>query len=140
MTFQSKCRILVVDDEGAVRELLTDFLTRRGYGVVSAGSIAKAREILCNEFFQLLILDVVVGDEDGLDFLDECHRDHPHLPVLILTGLGYDEEILQEALHNGAAGYLSKTLGLRQLEMEIHRVLGWSNIASLGGPRSPLRA
>ena len=71
----------------------------------------------------LVILDVPLGDSDGLEILQTLKNAHPNLPVIIMTGIGFDEELLQEAIKKGASGYVSKTLPLDQLLMEVHRTL-----------------
>ena len=120
-----KTKILVVDDEEPIRELLSSYLTRYGYEVVTAGTAAEARDRVDKEIPQLVILDVVLPDADGMEVLTAIRAAHANLPVVILTGIGFDEELLQEAQTRGAAGYVSKTLPLDQLLMELRRILNY---------------
>ncbi len=115
--------ILVVDDEESIRTLLSTFFKRRGYTVSTAATAAEAGKLIDSVPIDLVILDIVLEDADGLEFLTSVKAGHPNLPVMMLTGIGYDEELLQEALRCGACGYVSKTLPLEQLQMEVHRVL-----------------
>jgi len=78
----------------------------------------------------LVILDVALAEADGLELLARLKGVHPKLPIIILTGMGFDDELLQEALQKGASGYVSKTLPLEQLLMEVHRTLKYQ-------PQSP---
>ncbi|MBI4325090.1 MAG: response regulator [Chloroflexi bacterium] len=122
-----KQHILVVDDEAPIRELLESYFKKRGYLVTTAANGQDALR-LANEDdikFHLVILDVVLADSDGLELLAELKAAHPKLPVIIMTGIGYEEELLQEALQKGASGYVSKTLPLEQLLMEVHRTLNY---------------
>ena len=118
-----KQNILVVDDELEVLDLLSIFLGRRGYDVAQATTIAAAENALSHDSFCLIILDVLLPDGLGLDFLDYARVRHPEIPIILLTGIGYDEELFREATAKGAAGYVSKLLPLDQLLMEIHRAL-----------------
>ncbi len=122
-----KQHILVVDDEAPIRELLESYFKKRGYLVSTAANGQDALR-LANEDgvkLHLVILDVVLADSDGLELLGELKAAHPNLPVIIMTGIGFEEELLQEALQKGASGYVSKTLPLDQLLMEVHRTLNY---------------
>jgi DNA-binding NtrC family response regulator len=70
-------------------------------------------------------MDIVLPDADGMEVLSAVKQNHPNLPVVMLTGIGFDEELLQEAKERGAVGYVSKTLPLDQLLMEVRRVLNY---------------
>jgi DNA-binding NtrC family response regulator len=120
-----KMNILVVDDEAPIRELLSTYLTKYGYEIISAGTAEEARKIVEGRVVHLVIMDIVLPDADGLELLSTLKQGHPNLPVVMLTGIGFDEELLQEAQQRGAAGYISKTLPLDQLLMEVRRVLSY---------------
>jgi len=118
-----KHHILVVDDEAPIRELLSDFFSNKGYVVSTAASVKDALRTANEESLHLVIMDVLLPDGDGMETLTSIRSAHPQLPVIIMTGIGFDEELLQEARDRGASGYVSKTLPLNQLLMEVHRVL-----------------
>ncbi len=120
-----KQRILVVDDEAPILELLSAYFRKHGYEVSGAATSDEALRLVDDQPFQLVILDVLLADTDGLEVLAIIKQSHPRLPVIIMTGIGFDEELLQEALQKGAAGYVSKTLPLDQLLMEVHRALNY---------------
>jgi DNA-binding response OmpR family regulator len=115
--------ILVVDDEAPIRDLLSTFFRKRNYKVTTAATAEEAQKLAKEPSLKLVILDIALGEEDGLQLLAALKGDHPKLPVIILTGMGFDDELLQEALEKGASGYVSKTLPLEQLLMEVHRTL-----------------
>jgi two-component system nitrogen regulation response regulator NtrX len=116
--------LLVVDDDADVCGQLSKYLSRQGYQVTTASDFEAALSLAEELRPSLVILNVVMPDYDGLDLLEEIKLRHPGLPVIILTGLGFCEEVMQEALAKGAAGYVSKALPLTQLLMGVHRVLG----------------
>lgn len=121
--FMIRYKILVVDDEAPIRDLLSDFFVNKGYSVITSGTVEEALRKSNGETLHLVILDVLLPDGDGMETLSAIKAAHPHLPVLIMTGIGWDEELLQEAKDRGASGYVSKTLPLNQLLMEVHRIL-----------------
>jgi DNA-binding NtrC family response regulator len=115
--------IMVVDDEVHIRELLASYFQKRGYDVTTAGTAEQALQLSDEIAIHLMILDIALADADGLEVLERVKGAHPNLPVIILTGMGFDEELLKEALRKNASGYVSKTLPLDQLLLEVRRVL-----------------
>lgn len=120
-----KEHILVVDDESAIRSLLQTYFAKNGYEVTVAATAEEALRLTNEMPLNIVVLDVLLGDKDGLEVLASLKKAHPKLPVIIMTGIGFDEELLQEAIARGAAGYVSKTLPLDQLLMEVHRTLNY---------------
>ena len=118
-----KTRILVVDDEESILELLSSYLGRYDYEVLTARTAAEACQLANQEAPRLVILDVVLPDANGMEALSAIKATHANLPVVILTGIGSDEELTQEAQKRGAAGYVSKAVPLDQLLMEVRRIL-----------------
>jgi DNA-binding response OmpR family regulator len=78
--------VLVVDDDASIRFLCRVNLELDGWEVREAGNLADAREALADGRVAVALLDVHIGGSNGLDFLDELRRDHPALPVAMLTG------------------------------------------------------
>ena len=120
-----KQHILVVDDEAPIRDLLSAYFKKHGYQVSTAGTAAEACRMVDEQSVNAVVLDVLLPDTDGLEALAMMKASHPKLPVIIMTGIGFDEELLQEAMQKGASGYVSKTLPLDQLLMEVHRTLNY---------------
>jgi two-component system response regulator HydG len=116
--------ILVVDDETTICGLLHDVLAKHGYQVTCAASAADARRLVEAQPFALAILDCVLADGSGLELLVDFKRTHPQLPVMMLTGLGSDDELTQQALAKQATCCISKTAPLEELLLEIQRALG----------------
>jgi DNA-binding response OmpR family regulator len=78
--------VLVVDDDAAIRFLCRVNLELDGWAVQEAAAIGQARETLAAAPVDLVLLDVHVGAESGLDFIAEIREGHPGLPVVLLTG------------------------------------------------------
>ena len=115
--------ILVVDDDPSLCDFIAYFLNRHGFQVTTVLDGSAAVRVLDEKSVHLVILDVILQDCNGLDLLFKIKQTHPRLPVLMLTGMGYHEEVLQEARKNGASGYLSKNLAKEHLLLEVRRLL-----------------
>jgi DNA-binding response OmpR family regulator len=113
--------ILVVDDEAQIRELLCIYLIKQGFTVSSAATSKETLRILGQNPIDLVVLDIGLADEDGLKVLVDIKKKYPTLRVVMLTGMGFVEDLLQEAHQKGADGYVSKVLPLDELLMAIQR-------------------
>ncbi len=111
-------KILVVDDEPAVCELLKEFLEARGYGVTTASFGAEALIAVQDERPHLVLLDILMPGMDGLEVLPRIHERNPAVPVIMLTAVG-DEGIAREALRRGAFEYITKPVDFSYLELAI---------------------
>ncbi|MHB8522330.1 MAG: response regulator [Limisphaerales bacterium] len=119
-----KTRVLVVDDEESILRMLRELLTDKGgYETVAANTAAEMFQKLNEQVFDLVLLDVILGDVNGLDLLPLIKNTHPDLPVVILSALGFDEDFIEEARRMGASGFLKKTLAPDQLLTEVTRAL-----------------
>jgi DNA-binding NtrC family response regulator len=102
-------RILVVDDEPVVLEVLGDVLVREGFQVSQASAAAPALELLQREPHELVLCDMRMPGMDGFGLLKEVVRSHPGTDVVIMTGYGSLDGAL-DAMTLGAADYLIKPL------------------------------
>jgi len=109
-----KTKILIVDDEHDIVELLEDLLLQMGYNVARAFSQAEAREQIEKFKPTIILLDIKLPDGDGVEFLKEIKVDHADIDVIMITGLA-DKEIALRALKNGAADYITKPIDLNYL-------------------------
>jgi len=115
--------ILVVDDEAQIREMLAVYLARQGYRVSTAATSLETMQLVHQEEIDLVVLDIGLAEEDGLKLLPALKAECPALRVIMLTGMGFVEELLQEANQKGADGYVSKVLPLEELLLAIQRAL-----------------
>lgn len=115
-------RILVVDDEIGIRELLREILTDAGHEVVVAESAAQARTEFLSHHPELVLLDVLLPDEDGITVLQNWTRSHPSIPVVMLSGHATIDTAV-EATRIGALDFLEKPIGLQRLLGTVQRAL-----------------
>ncbi len=107
MQSHNASRILVVDDEDSIREVLTDFLTMEGYSVVAVDSGEKAVARLGRELFDAVLLDLKMPGMDGLELLGHVKRTLPRAFVMMMTGFGTVETAIS-AMKAGADDYVLK--------------------------------
>lgn len=113
--------LLVVDDDDRIRTLLKRYLTENGFRTSVAGNAGEARHLMGSVDFDLLILDVMMPGESGLD-LTKSVRDASHVPILLLTARGLAEDRI-EGLERGADDYLSKPFEPRELVLRVNALL-----------------
>ncbi|MGH6888417.1 MAG: response regulator [Rhizomicrobium sp.] len=105
--------LLVVDDDEKLRALLQRYLTTNGYRVTAAAAASEARTLLKGMAFDLLIVDVMMPGESGLD-LTRSIRNQTQTPILMLTARGESKDRIA-GLENGADDYLAKPFEPREL-------------------------
>lgn len=115
-------RILVVDDERTVRMMLETALRAQGYRVQCAASGNEARELLTSEEFDLLLLDLQLGDTDGIEILRETKERWPNTEVILLTAHGSINSAIA-ALRHGAFDYLLKPAQVHDIRERVERGL-----------------
>jgi DNA-binding NtrC family response regulator len=113
-------RILVVDDEANIRLLYSQELMDEGYEVVTASSADEAVEKLREQEFNLVVLDIKLKNESGLDLLQQIVKERQELPVILCSAFSFYKEDFSAWL---AEGYVVKSSDLQELKDEIRRVL-----------------
>jgi two-component system OmpR family response regulator len=114
-------RILVVDDDQAIRELISEFLEKHGFVVSTAADGAAMDRLLTSESFDLAVLDVMMPGEDGLSILRRLQGNRA-MPIIMLSAVGSDIDRII-GLEMGAEDYLSKPCNPRELLARIRTVL-----------------
>lgn len=114
--------LLIVDDDTRIRNLLSKFLIENGFIVTVAKDAAVAREKMQEFIFDLIILDVMMPDETGLEFTSWLKERDNEIPILMLTAMG-DAEDRIAGLETGADDYLPKPFEPRELLLRIKRIL-----------------
>jgi len=119
----AKPRILVVDDQGAICELLSLYLGQKGLEVATVQRPGEARVIIERGQFDLVILDWKLDGIEGLDLLHLCKARHPDIPVLVYTGADLNEGSLGRGLAGEADAVIRKMGPLDVLSTAIFRHL-----------------
>lgn len=115
-------RILVVDDDPGVRELLQDFLRSRGYQVETAVDGPTTLEIARHDPPDLLLLDLMMPGMNGMEVLRQLPSTAKHTSVIVVTAVT-EEDVGRAALDAGAVDYVTKPIDLAYLEQAISAVL-----------------
>ena len=116
-------RILIVDDEEAIREIVASMLQNAGYTTMQAASGKEALEILgSGEEFQLMLSDLMMAEMDGIALLDRVQDFYPEMPAIMVTAV-HDISVALAAIRNGAYDYLLKPFEREQLLAMVRRAL-----------------
>ena len=116
----AKTKILVVDDDRNLLDLICMRLEASGYDVCAADHENQAKEAVSREIFDLAVIDLQLVQQDGLSLMEEVHLIRPDMPVIILTAHGSIESAV-EAMTRGAFTYLTKPFDSRELILQIER-------------------
>jgi len=113
-------KILIVDDDNHIRKLYGDFLTLEGYEVKTAADACEAYEVIQNERFDLIVLDIELGGDSGLDMLKRLKREYPDIPIILNTAYS----IYKSDFHTWVAdGYILKSSDIQSLKNKIEELL-----------------
>jgi DNA-binding NtrC family response regulator len=110
-----KPKIMVVDDEPIIGEILTKFLTTKDYEVASFTSGKKALEHLKTNEVNLLLTDLDMPDISGIELIKATKELKPKLPILVMTGM-YGSGLMDELFKLGISDYIAKPFELDSLE------------------------
>ena len=122
-------KILIVDDEKDIRDLISDILVDEGYQTELAGESTAAFDIINAAAPDLIILDIWLKDSrlDGIDILKRVKRDNPGIPVVIISGHG-NIELAVAAIKQGAYDFIEKPFNIDQLLVVIARAMEASKL------------
>ncbi len=129
MTGQAMTRILLAEDEQAMREYLARALERSGYDVVSVDRGTEAAPLLEREHFDLLLTDIVMPEMDGIELAQKASVIDPNLRVMFITGFSAVTLRAGQAMPN--AKVLSKPFHLKDLVLEVDRVFEVGSMSGL---------
>jgi len=115
-------RILILDDEEALRAIIAQRLKRKGYEILEATTAEEGLSILKDTLIDAVLLDIKLPDGDGLILLPKIKQLQPDLQVVMLTGNGTIESAI-EAMKLGAYDYLTKPCNLSELEITLQKAL-----------------
>jgi two-component system response regulator PilR (NtrC family) len=125
-------RVLIVDDEPDIRELLEITLGRMGLTTASAASLGEARAELQREVPQLCLADMRLPDGNGISLVEHMQQEYPAVPVAIITAHGSVEAAIT-ALKAGAFDFISKPIALDRLRALVSTALKLGEVYTSGG-------
>jgi len=108
-------KVLVVDDEAPVRDLFSDLLKKERCTVKCASSGEESLDIIKEEDFDIVLLDIKLGGISGLEALKKIKDIKPNLIVIMITGFGYDESLIAKSKEYGCSGYIGKNMPISQI-------------------------
>jgi two-component system response regulator GlrR len=120
-------KILVVDDDQNLLKVINMRLEAQGYQVLTAFKMEKAIENAKKEAFDLALVDLKLGAQDGIDLMLELHQVNPEMPVIILTAYGTIDSAVK-AMKKGAYSYLTKPFDFDELLLQINSCLEKSSL------------
>ena len=119
-------KILIVDDEPTILNLLNKILTSQGYKITPAGNGEKALNLLDSETFDLMISDINMTPVNGMELLRKSSKSYPDMGVIMLTAYGTVGTAV-EAMKEGAFDYITKPFKLDELVLTVQRALEYNN-------------
>jgi len=123
----SQYHILVIDDDNRLRDLLQQYLTKNNFLVSTAENTKNARRQMQNYIFDLLVVDVMMPEENGMDFVLKLRKEEKNtIPVLMLTAMGETDSRIK-GLERGADDYLVKPFEPKELVLRIKSILARTN-------------
>jgi len=118
----SKASLLVVEDEETISEMLQLNLELEGYEVTVAATGPAALKMIKNEYFDLVILDIMLPDMDGLTVCETIRMQHNEVPILFLSAKGSAADRI-EGLKKGGDDYLAKPFNLEELLLRVEKLV-----------------
>jgi DNA-binding NtrC family response regulator len=118
-----KKHIIIVDDEPDIRDVLSQALQAKGYRVSAAEAGHEALRIIKSDPPDLLVSDLQMEDADGLELIEQVKLQLPDLPVILLTGMIFDAEVIRDTISKKVSCYLDKTSSLQKVMQEVQRLL-----------------
>jgi hypothetical protein len=112
----------VVEDDDSVRRFLRGVLTRAGMAVVEASNGRQALEQVARRSFDLVITDLVMPEQEGIETIQRLHQQYPELKVLAISG-SFDGNLLRAATRLGAHGALQKPISRDDLLRAVQQLM-----------------
>jgi len=116
----NELNVLILDDERKIADKVSSYLVKQGYHAQSAYSPGRAIKILKHDPIDILISDVLMPEMNGLDLLKKIKSLYPHVEVIMITGHG-DMDMVIEAMHLGAVDFIKKPFSFLDIQLAIER-------------------
>ena len=127
MVARDSFQFLIVDDDPAIAQFLVNYLRQQGHTCHSLTDGFQTAAWLAHHDCDVAIIDLKMPKVDGVTLISFIREINSHLPIIVFTGLGYNDEQMNAALGAGANGYVSKNLPVEQLYSVLSRVLANSH-------------
>lgn len=108
-------KILIVDDEAPVRDLFIDLFKKEDCLPVACATGEEALRILKKDTFDVVLLDIKLPGMNGLEVLKNIRDNYKNLPVVMITGFGFDEDLIAKSKQLGCCGYIGKNMPVAQI-------------------------
>lgn len=133
---KTRLKVLVVDDDPSLLEMMRLTLTKEGYDVHDASSAREARERLDGTVFDLVVSDIYLGDASAIELLDDIHEASPEASIILVTAQG-TVETAAAARSAGVFDYLAKPFKLEQLVERVRAALHKGNLSTASAEAGP---
>jgi DNA-binding NtrC family response regulator len=120
---RSSSHFLIIDDDPGISRFLVTYLRQKGHTCESLTEGFQTATWLAHNDCDVIVVDLKMPKIDGMSLISFIREINPSLPIIVFTGMGYDEEHMHAALRAGANGYVSKNLPIEQLYSVLARVL-----------------
>ena len=122
MIKEKKYHILIIDDDKRIRELLKQFLNKNNFFVTTSSDTNEARKEISKFVFDLIVVDLMMPNESGIEFLMDIRKSGNKIPVIMLTAMD-DIENKTKCFENGCDDYLVKPFEPKELILRINNIL-----------------
>ena len=129
-TYNFKPRILVVDDEEELCQMVEICLKQSGFRISTAGNAADAYNLLEREQYDVIVTDVMMPGEDGISFLGRVHQAWPDVPVILMTAYA-KLQMAVDAIKNGAFDFINKPFDFGHMCKIVERAVNYSKLQSM---------
>jgi two-component system response regulator HydG len=116
-------QFLIIDDDPAISRFLVTYLRQKGHSCQALTDGFQTAAWLSENDCEVAIVDLRMPKVDGISLISFIREINPQIPIVVFTGIGYDEDKMHAALRAGANGYVSKNLPIEQLYCVLSRVL-----------------
>jgi len=117
-----KRNVLLVDDDPGIQFGFSRYFAKTGFGIQAVSSLAEARKAIISQRFDAVLLDLMLPDGKGLDWIRELRENYPQIAIVVITGHG-EIPLVVEAFHQGADNFLTKPVSLADLEIILEKSL-----------------
>lgn len=120
---QDSFQFLIIDDDPCISRFLVTYLRQKGHSCASLTEGFDTAAWLAHNSCEVVVVDLKMPKIDGISLISFIREINASVPIIVFTGMGYDEEHMHAALRAGANGYVSKNLPVEQLYSVLSRVL-----------------